>query len=98
LAAAVVAALTVLGGASLLMIRSFDTPDQTPRAAADQTTPVATMPSGDVDRGSGAFSCVEPYGPQTLAKRGFAFDGTITDIGKPWPRATLCRTSPSCSA
>jgi predicted transcriptional regulator len=29
------------------------------------------------------MSCVETYRPGTLAKRGFAFDGTVTSIGEP---------------
>lgn len=45
-------------------------------------------PSGDgpgpTDRGDGAAaSCVEPFSVETLAARGFAFDGTITKVIQP---------------
>jgi hypothetical protein len=46
--------------------------------------PASTAPAdgnGDVFRGSPAImSCVESYSAMTLAKRGFAFDGTVTTI------------------
>jgi hypothetical protein len=48
-------------------------------------TPVASTSLG-VSRlgalpGSGTASCVEPYNLATVAKRSFAFDGTVTTIG-----------------
>lgn len=48
--------------------------------------PSAT-PSADPRRGEtkmdGAFACVETYSPSSLPNRGFAFDGTISSIGRP---------------
>jgi hypothetical protein len=54
-------------------------PNQSPSAQPTQTP----ERQGDVFGSGIAASCVEPYSPQTLAKRSFAFDGTVLSVGKP---------------
>jgi hypothetical protein len=54
-------------------------PNQSPSAQPSQTP----ERQGDVFGSGIAASCVEPYSPQTLAKRSFAFDGTVSSVGKP---------------
>jgi hypothetical protein len=48
-----------------------------------QASPTQTAErQGDVFGSGIAASCVDVYGPQTLAKRSFGFDGTVESVGK----------------
>lgn len=71
-AASVVVAAGVLS--AFLLARSPDRPQ--PRAAI-------TTPNGGAGSGSSIGSCVEPFNRESLARRDFAFDGTITDVVVP---------------
>jgi hypothetical protein len=74
-----VVAVAVLAATGVLGSRS-----QPPPAASNSThqTPSAE-PQGDVFGTGVGLSCVETYSPQTLARRAFAFDGTVVSIGEP---------------
>jgi hypothetical protein len=75
-AAAIAAALTVTV--------ALDSHSRTPTATPNPTQPTRQIPpathQGDVFGSGTAFDCVERYSPQTLAKRGFAFDGTVLSV------------------
>lgn len=72
-------ALTAAATAGLLGSGARTPP---PSAAPAQSPPPtsAADPTGDVF--GGEMMCVEVYGPQTLANRGFAIDGTVVAIGE----------------
>ena len=80
--AAVATALAIVAIAAFLSIRLLGSSGQSPAVASSPTQSAAPSVSGDVFAGASAFSCVEEYGPQTVARRGFAFDGTITRVGE----------------
>lgn len=52
------------------------------QAPPDDQESASTEPAGDEVSMGGAASCVEEYGPETLAARDFAFDGTVEAVGE----------------
>lgn len=83
--ASAITATVVVGSDSQ---RPTAAPNPTQSIQHSQSTPSTPQASptgrqGDVFGSGQAASCVERYSPQTLAKRGFAFDGTVVSIGKP---------------
>lgn len=42
--------------------------------------PLSAVPSSSSERVAVSFSCLERYGPETLAKRKFAFDGDVLSV------------------
>jgi len=88
--------LIVAGGAvavalAIAAVTTLNSPRQRTDTSGSATAhPVqstsATAPTtgqGDVFGSGTQLSCVDEYGPQTLAQRGFAFDGTVQSIGEP---------------
>lgn len=74
-AASVTTVALVLPGAS----------DPEPRAAQEPRTAAGPTPTDDRSgplTSSAVTSCVEQYSPRTVAELGFAFDGTVTAIGR----------------
>lgn len=84
LAAAAAAVLVVVAGATALRLADGSGSEQSSGVEPGSTTavspPTSAGPRGPLWPQSQA-SCVEEYGPRTLAGRDFAFDGTVTAIG-----------------
>jgi hypothetical protein len=76
--AAGVAALAIAGGLVALVDTGHQASTSTvPSISATQApTGIGALP------GSGSASCVQEYSPANVKKRAFAFDGTVTAIGK----------------
>jgi hypothetical protein len=81
-AASGVAAVALLGGilAASGVVRQQNRPPVVPSATHSISESLPDGRSGDVFPGHAA-SCVEEYSAATLARRAFAFDGTVTGIG-----------------
>lgn len=86
LAAGVVAAVAVVGAATVVSMAMLDSGRQPPPVASSPTGSGEPSPpedrQGDVFGDGVGLSCVEEYSPQTVAQRGFAFDGTVIGIGE----------------
>jgi hypothetical protein len=86
LAAGVVAAVAVVGAATLISMAMLDSGRQPPPVASSPTGSGEPSPpedqQGDVFGADVGLSCVEEYSPQTVAQRGFAFDGTVVGVGE----------------
>lgn len=57
-------------------------PTTSTEASASTQATASPGPRGDIYGPNDGFKCVEVYSENTLAKRGFAFDGTVTSIGR----------------
>jgi hypothetical protein len=87
IAAGVVVASAITATVVLNSDRQRPTAAPNPTQSASSTqSPQQASPTGrqgDIFESGQVASCVESYSPQTLARRGFAFDGTVVSIGKP---------------
>jgi hypothetical protein len=79
--AVVVVVVVVLSAMGLLGLRSQPPPESPNPTQSHQQTQSAER-QGDVFGPGAGFSCVETYSAQTVADRGWAFDGTVVSIGE----------------
>lgn len=71
-------------GVAAVAVASVIGSDDRPTGIPGPNQGTAGFPAGDPSDVLGAgMQCVEAYGPQTLSRRAFAFDGTVVKIGVP---------------
>jgi hypothetical protein len=83
LAGAAAAVLLAGGIGAVVALGGPGSPDADPPLAA--SAPPVSEAGESVAIGGEAMNCVEAYGPETLANRAFAFDGTVTGIAEAAP-------------